>query len=115
MMNSLVAFYLMTKEHSAEGIKNYSDFWKFYLSQHSKAGTRYVHILSTIVGVLLGSYYLLHLDFVRFMFLVPILYFIVWLSHFFIECNKPATFKHPLWSFISDFRMVFLFLIGKLR
>ena len=42
-------------------------------------------------------------------------YFAAWVSHFFIEHNKPATFKYPGWSFISDFKMLGHTLTGTLQ
>jgi hypothetical protein len=28
-----------------------------------------------------------------------------WIGHFFVEKNRPATFKYPLWSFQGDMKM----------
>lgn len=38
-----------------------------------------------------------------------------WVGHFIIEKNKPATFKHPLWSFMRDWKMVVMILTGKMN
>jgi hypothetical protein len=42
-------------------------------------------------------------------------YGFAWTGHFLIEGNKPATFGHPVWSFISDFKMLGLMVTGKLQ
>jgi len=36
-----------------------------------------------------------------------------WISHFFVEKNKPATFKYPIYSLLGDYRMFFEILIGR--
>ena len=40
---------------------------------------------------------------------VPLLfgYGFAWFSHYFIEKNRPATFKWPLYSFMGDWVMLF--------
>jgi len=43
---------------------------------------------------------------------LAISYALAWLSHFFVEHNRPATFEHPVWSWWADQRMVFLMLTG---
>ena len=42
-------------------------------------------------------------------------YAFAWTSHFFVENNKPATFKYPLWSFISDYKMMWFMMTGRME
>ncbi len=37
-----------------------------------------------------------------------------WFAHFLIEKNKPATFEYPLWSFMADYKMIAMMLVGKM-
>ena len=93
---------------------NYQEFWPFYLQEHAKTGTRYLHFIGTALAIgLLGSAIV---SANPWLFLaVPIAgYFFAWIAHAFVERNKPATFTHPLWSLISDFRMFFLWIKGQL-
>ncbi|MFV0388927.1 MAG: Mpo1-like protein [Pyrinomonadaceae bacterium] len=96
-------------------ITNYNEFWDFYVSEHSKPMTRYFHFVGTLLGIVMlfwflqkGAYFKIPLCFV-------VGYGFAWFSHFFIEKNKPATFKYPLWSFISDYKMLAYMLTGKMN
>lgn len=42
-------------------------------------------------------------------------YGFAFVSHFAIEHNNPKTFEHPLWSLIADYRMLGLWLLGRLQ
>lgn len=41
-------------------------------------------------------------------------YGFAWFAHYFVEKNRPATFTHPLWSLLGDFKMFGLMCAGKM-
>jgi hypothetical protein len=93
---------------------NYKEFFLFYLREHSDPRNRLMHAAGTTLGLITVA--------VAFMtghpwyaLLWPVVaYAFAWTGHFMIEGNKPATFGHPFWSFISDFRMMGLMMTGRL-
>ena len=94
--------------------ESYREFWPLYLAEHSKPATRLLHYLGTALGLFILG---LAITTQSWWLLLPALvcgYAFAWGAHLFVERNKPATFSYPLWSFISDFRMFFLWLIGAL-
>lgn len=96
-------------------IKAYSEFWFFYLQEHSNATNRTLHFIGTTLVLILASLALTTGNYNIF-WLCPIAgYAFAWVGHFKIEHNRPATFKYPFWSIISDFKMYFYFLTGKLN
>jgi len=96
-------------------ITTYRDFWPHYLQEHVKPTTRYLHFFGTSLGIAILVYALA----TQSWWLVPVAlvmgYFWAWIGHFFVEKNRPATFTYPLWSFVSDFRMLGFWLMGRLE
>jgi hypothetical protein len=95
-------------------MKSFEEFWPFYLREHSHPGTRALHLVGTSLSLLIAVSAIA----LRQPALLPAAvvcgYAFAWIGHFFVEHNKPATFKHPLWSFRADFRMWALALTGRL-
>lgn len=95
--------------------KSFSDFYPFYLSEHSKSLTKLFHFIGTLLVSILFLLYVYTFDLV-YAYLMPLCgYGLAWFSHFFIEKNNPATFKHPLYSLRADFVMFFHILIGRIK
>ena len=100
---------------SEQKLTSYAAFWPFYLHEHAKPVCRALHYIGTsgVIGLAIAGFWL---DNLSLLWLMPVFgYGFAWAAHFFVENNKPATFTHPLWSLISDFRMYGLFITGRLR
>lgn len=98
----------------ADQFHSFEEFWPFYVKEHSLPSTRLLHFIGTSLGLLslllllaTGQWWWLLLG-------IWISYGFAWSSHFFIEKNRPATFRYPLYSFLADFRMYGLMWQGKM-
>lgn len=100
---------------SEERIDNYSDFWDFYVQEHSKPMTRYFHFVGTVLGLVMLAWFIMGGNYVYIPLCFVVGYAFAWFSHFFIEKNRPATFKYPFWSYISDYKMVWFMLTGQMN
>jgi hypothetical protein len=96
-----------------ERYKSFAEFWPFYVAEHSRPGTRLLHLIGTTAGITLIIYFVATGRWWLFpLGLIPG-YGCAWLAHFLIEKNKPATFKYPLWSFMGDYKMIAWMLMGR--
>jgi hypothetical protein len=94
---------------------SFRDFYPFYLSEHSRSGTRRLHFAGTLL-VLLTLAYTLATRRWGFLALLPVFgYGFAWVTHFAVERNRPATFQYPLYSLAGDFRMFADMARGRVR
>lgn len=84
----------------------YGEFFEYYLEQHRHPANRMLHVVGTLGGiaVLIAALALRHPWWG--LLALPLAYGFAWVGHFAFEHNRPATFGNPLWSLISDLRMV---------
>ncbi|MBV67509.1 MAG: hypothetical protein CMG26_04055 [Candidatus Marinimicrobia bacterium] len=94
---------------------SFSDFYIYYLKEHENPFTKIFHFIGTIFVFILLYLFIVTLNYFYLLLLPVFGYGFAWISHFFIEKNKPATFKYPFYSLVGDFRMFFEILSGKIK
>ncbi len=97
-----------------ERISTYGEFWEYYLKEHSNPTTRLLHFIGTSLGLLLLVWFIWRGTWYYFPLCLVVGYGFAWFAHFVVEKNRPATFKYPLWSFISDYKMMWYMATGKI-
>lgn len=81
------------------------NFYDFYLNEHQNIMCRRLHFAGSTFG-LLGLATAIKTGKPAPLFKGIVAgYACAWVGHLFFEKNKPATFKYPVQSFVSDFRM----------
>ncbi len=90
----------------AKKFSSFSDFYPYYLSQHSNTTCRYLHYVGSILVLSLVVFSIYQQNY-KLLWLTPVVgYGFAWFGHFFFEKNKPATFNYPLYSLMGDWVML---------
>ena len=92
---------------------SFREFYPFYLGEHANVVCRRLHFVGSLgVIALLATAIVTGNAWYAFGALLCG-YGFAWVGHFFFEHNRPATFRHPIYSFIGDWVMFVDILRGR--
>jgi hypothetical protein len=92
----------------------YDQFWRRYLRAHAQPRTRALHYTGSLLALAALLLAITARDW-RWLIAAPAIgYGFAWTAHYAIERNRPETFGHPIWSLVSDYRMLLLALTFRL-
>ncbi|MEV8518268.1 DUF962 domain-containing protein [Dyella marensis] len=97
------------------GFASFREFYPFYLGEHSDVNCRRMHFAGStlVLAVIALAVTTGHL---AWLWLVPVAgYGFAWVGHFAFEKNRPATFRHPLYSLMGDWVMYWDVLRGRVK
>ncbi len=97
-----------------QGFASFREFYPFYLSEHAARTTRRLHFIGSSLSLLClvllvttGNIWWLGAALVAG-------YGFAWASHLWVEKNRPATFRYPLYSLMGDWVMFWQMLTGRI-
>jgi len=92
---------------------SFREFYPFYLSEHRNVRCRRLHFAGSLLVLATIALAAFAHD-ARWLRLAPVFgYGFAWVGHFAFEKNRPATFKHPLYSLAGDWVMFVDILRGR--
>lgn len=98
----------------ADQMRSFEEFWPYYVGEHSRPATRLWHWIGSSLALVVVAAAI----WTRHWWLLAVApvcgYGLAWISHFWLEHNRPATFRHPLWSLRGDCRMWLLMATGRM-
>jgi hypothetical protein len=81
---------------------SFREFYPYYLAEHTSRACRRLHVVGTTLVIVCVLALLLTRSIWWIVAAVACGYGFAWIGHFFFEHNKPATFRHPLYSLMGD-------------
>ncbi|HVB84102.1 MAG TPA: DUF962 domain-containing protein [Rhodanobacteraceae bacterium] len=94
---------------------SFREFYPYYLGEHRNRICRRLHFIgSSLVIVIVIAAAWMHQP--LWLLLAPVAgYGFAWVGHYGFEKNRPATFRHPLYSLLGDWVMAADVLRGRVR
>lgn len=93
---------------------SFADFYPDYLSEHANRTCRQLHFAGSTLALLFLALLLLTHNFWWLAAAALTGYGLAWIGHLRFEKNRPATFRHPVYSLIGDWVMYWQMLTGQI-
>ena len=97
-----------------QSFSSFKQFYPFYLGEHANRTTRRLHFLGSALALVCLVALLATGDPWWLAGAAIAGYGFAWFAHLVFEKNRPATFRHPLYSFMGDWVMFWQILTGKI-
>ncbi|GAP75299.1 MULTISPECIES: Mpo1-like protein [Pseudoalteromonas] len=96
-----------------KNFNSFKTFYPYYLQEHENPVCRRLHFIGSLVVLAILGFAVFSGSYI-WLWAMPVAgYGFAWVGHFFFEKNRPATFRHPVYSLIGDWVMFKDMLIGK--
>jgi hypothetical protein len=92
---------------------SFREFYPYYLQQHCNPVSRRLHVVGTLVALAAVALAAATRHWGWLLAAAMAGYLPAWAGHFFFEHNRPATFRHPLYSLWADLRVLGEVLSGR--
>lgn len=101
-------------QSAVQNFESFDAFYPFYLGEHSNQICRRLHVVGTLATITVFAIAVLTRQWLLLVALPVVGYGFAWVGHYYFEHNRPATFEHPIYSFLADFVMVRDVLTGRI-
>jgi hypothetical protein len=92
---------------------SFAEFYPYYLSEHSNRVCRELHFVGSTLTLACLAALILTGNPWWFPAALVCGYGFAWIGHFGFQKNRPATFRHPLYSLMGDWVMYWHMLTGQ--
>jgi hypothetical protein len=103
------------RQTEASRFQTFATFYPFYLSEHADQTCRRLHFVGTSLSVLCLLALVVTGRPIFLLIGLVVGYGFAWVGHFAFEKNRPASFKQPFYSFMSDWTLWFQILSGRIK
>ena len=93
---------------------SFREFYPFYLGEHANRTSRRLHFIGSCGVLALLAVAIVQRNPAWLLAALACGYGFAWIGHLFFEKNRPATFRHPLYSFMGDWMMFKDILSGRI-